>query len=191
MTFTTATHDDHLRQILELQARNVPERLSAEELRQQGFVTVRHDLELLRRMNDREPHAIALAGDELAGYALVMTPHFRQEIEVLRSMFDRIDRQNWLGESLREVPYCIMGQICVAKKYRGRGVVDGLYAHLNDRLAARGYRYLITLIAERNPRSLRVHERVGFQLLQRYVGETGEDWHLVIKNVARPSGRSS
>ena len=182
MNVFPATTDDQLRAILRLQAQNVPQSLSAEALREQGFVTVRHDLALLRRMNEREPHAIARTeAGALMGYALVMTPHFRAHIDVLRSMFDRIDRHTYAGTVLRDAPYCIMGQICVARPHRGRGVVDALYAHLDERLARRGYRYLITLIADRNPRSLRVHARVGFQPLERYVGETGEDWHLVIK----------
>lgn len=45
--FTTATNPTELLQILELQQQNLPEKLSETDKKEQGFVTVRHDLELL------------------------------------------------------------------------------------------------------------------------------------------------
>ena len=179
--FTAARTDADLHHILDLQARNLPEHLSATEVREQGFVTVRHDLDLLRRMNARGPHAVAWRADTLAGYALVMVSEFRSQIPVLRSMFERIDTHTIDGRALRDLPYCVMGQVCVAKPFRGRGVFDGLYTQLDHHLVGR-YEYLVTLIASRNPRSLRAHERIGFRLLERYRDER-EAWNLVVRPV--------
>ena len=40
-----------LEQILDLQQRNLPKNISQEEREKEGFVTVEHDLDLLRAMN--------------------------------------------------------------------------------------------------------------------------------------------
>lgn len=47
----TVSHADEVRQILQLQADNLPASLTPGEMTTQGFVTVRHDLAVLQRMN--------------------------------------------------------------------------------------------------------------------------------------------
>lgn len=55
-TYGPALSKADLQGILALQQQNLPSALSPEE---QGFVTVRHDLPLLRKMNTPHPHRIA------------------------------------------------------------------------------------------------------------------------------------
>ena len=61
-----------LQQILDLQRRNLARNLSKREVAEQGFVTVEHTLDVLRRMHALVPSIVARDGGELAGYALVM-----------------------------------------------------------------------------------------------------------------------
>jgi hypothetical protein len=74
--------------------------------------------------------------------------------------------------------YYVMGQVCVAKSWRGTGVFDHLYAahrkHLHGRFDA-----CVTEISVRNTRSLKAHMRVGFEELERYRDATDE-WVVVI-----------
>ena len=175
-----ARTETDLRQILALQRANLPDHLTAGEQAEQGFVSVQHDLELLRRMNTPFAHSVARDGEEVVAYALVMEPRFRSEIAMLRSLFDRADRQHFRGRALADIPYFVMGQVCIAKAYRGQGVFDALYTDLCQRLSG-NFDLVVTLIAGRNSRSLRAHERVGFRELERYAGDSGEEWVLVAR----------
>jgi len=163
-------NDHELEQILALQRANLAPALSADESAAQGFLTVVHDLPLLRRMHAIAPSIVAIDGDVLAGYALVLPVDCRELVPVLAPMFDRLDR-------LGATRYYIMGQVCVAKPYRGRGVFDALYAAHREHLSA-GYERCITEVATRNTRSMRAHERVGFRVLDTYTDATDE-WVLV------------
>lgn len=164
-------NDRELRQILDLQRANHARELSADERTSQGFVTVVHDLVLLQRMHAIVPSIVAFDGAELAGYALVMPVECRALIPVLVPMFDRLD-------ALGVTSYYVMGQICVAKPYRGRGVFDALYAAHREHLGAR-YERCVTEVATRNTRSMRAHERVGFEVLETYRDATDE-WALLV-----------
>jgi ribosomal protein S18 acetylase RimI-like enzyme len=165
--------DGELEQILDLQRRNLARNLSARELAENGFVTVEHTLDVLRRMHALAPSIVARDGAELAGYALVMPAECRSFIPVLEPMFQRLEA---LG--LFRARFYVMGQICVAPAYRGRGVFDLLYRAHREHLCDR-FDSVVTEVATRNPRSLRAHQRVGFEELERYRDATDE-WVLLI-----------
>ena len=80
-----------LEQILALQQRNLARSLDPAEIASQGFVTVEHSLDVLRRMHAIVPGIVAVEGDALAGYALVMPPECRAFIPILVPMLERID----------------------------------------------------------------------------------------------------
>ena len=156
--------------ILELQRANHAANVSTSEAAEHGFVTVVHDLALLEQMHAIAPSIAAFDGAALAGYALVMPVECRELVPVLVPMFDRLD-------ALGVRQYYIMGQICIAKPYRGSGVFDALYAGHRAQLATR-YARCVTEIATRNTRSMRAHERVGFRIIDTYRDATDE-WALV------------
>jgi predicted GNAT superfamily acetyltransferase len=172
-----------LEAILALQAENLPARLSASEALEQGFVTVEHSLDALRRMHQAMPSVVARQDGRLAGYAMAMARECRQFVPILGPFFDTLERLSWGGRPFSSVRFYVMGQICVAKASRGQGVVEALYAGHRQAYGAR-FELLVTEISARNPRSLRAHSRVGFQELHRYrdaVDEwvvVGWDWHL-------------
>ena len=58
----------------------------------------------------------------------------------------------------------VVGQLCVAKNYRGLGLVQQMYQHFKKSLSGE-YDYCITDVAENNPRSLKVHLKTGFQVI--------------------------
>lgn len=176
---TLARKPAELKQILALQAENLPEVLTEEELRSQGFVTARHDLELLTRMNNEAAAVIAKEGRKVIGYALAMTREFAREVPVLEPLFSRQDKLVFRGQLLGETDYLEMGQICVAEAARGQRLADRMYKYMRACYHPR-FQYCITAIDARNTRSLRVHERIGFRVLDRFTAEDGHDWILVI-----------
>jgi RimJ/RimL family protein N-acetyltransferase len=174
--FTTVQTEQDVKDILALQALNHKSTVSEETWQSQGFVTVRHDFDVLWDMNRAYPSVIArAANNDLVGYCLMMPRSFSSRIPILEPMFTKLEQM----EDLRAQRWFVMGQICVAEAYRGQGVFDGMYQHLRE-IWKNDFDLMITEISERNPRSLRAHERVGFQTFKEYENpHTGEKWHLV------------
>lgn len=180
ITFTQAKTIDDLRQILALQAANLPQNISKSELAKEGFVTVQHSMELLQAMNEPYAHIIAKDGEKVIAYALVMLRDFADKIPVLFSMFEMINQSSFNGKSINNATYFAMGQVCIDKAYRGKGIFQKLYQTMQN-YYSNDFQYLITEIAARNPRSLKAHSKVGFQDLKIFEDEkSGEIWHLVI-----------
>lgn len=178
ITYTVASNSEDLHQILELQKANVEEAISIDESKQQGFVTVHHDFELLQFMNQPHPHIIAKDGEIVVGYALIMLKSLKDRIPVLFSMFEEINNMIYRGEKLEEVAYFVMGQVCISKAYRGKGIFRGLYEEMKRQMSPH-FKYVVTEIATRNTRSIRAHEKVGFKEIKIFSDEQ-EEWSIVL-----------
>jgi len=179
ITFSTANHEKDLHGILTLQKKNLEENITPGELMEQGFVTVKHDLPLLQAMNTKYQHAIAKNNEQVIGYALVMLKDFAPNIPVLMSLFDQIDTLSFRGIFLKNKDYFVMGQVCIAKSFRGKGVFAGIYQILKNQMQS-DFNYVITSISTRNSRSLRAHTKVGFQTIHTFFSEINEEWDIVI-----------
>lgn len=172
-------NNSELKQILSLQSKNLETNITKEELKSQGFVTVKHNLELLQEMSREYPHVIAVDNDEVIGYALVMLKRFSDKIPVLVPMFEMIDRLEFQSIKLANANYFVMGHICIEKDYRGRGVFQGLYRQMKNQLKNH-FDFVITEVATRNQRSLAAHSKVGFKSILKYRSELGEEWDILL-----------
>jgi ribosomal protein S18 acetylase RimI-like enzyme len=177
--FTTLeTHEETL-QLLDLQQQNLEKNISSNTAQMQGFVTVVHNVELLTEMNQAARQVIAKDGNKVIGYAIVMLESFRLKVPVLSPMFDMIDNLEWQGKSLRNTPYYVMGQICVAESHRGQGVFDGLYQKHKELMASQ-FDVVITEVAIRNTRSMAAHSRVGFETIHEFEDlKINEIWAII------------
>lgn len=169
-----ATTPNHLQQILLLQQQNLPKNLSKDERKREGFLTVEHSYAVLKEMNDECGHIIALKNDKVIGYALCMHPKFADSIAVLRPMFHEINK---VVKQQRN--YMVMGQVCVAKTHRGKGIFRQLYKTMKEKLP-KGFNSIITEVDAKNLRSLQAHRAVGFTKLKRYMGEGEKEWVLIV-----------
>lgn len=171
--------EKYLTGIVTLQQKNLARNISAAEAREQGVVTVEHNYELLQRMSRSAPPAIATHHDRLVGYALVMLPHFRAFIPVLEPMFMQFDTLLYKNKNLLAYNYFVMGQVCIDKEYRGKGVFEKLYHTL--RLAYhKEFTLMLTEVAARNTRSVRAHEKAGLQCIRQYTDAAGESWLIML-----------
>jgi hypothetical protein len=160
--YKRASSLDELEQIRTLQLQNSSQNITSEEKLHEGFVTVQHTVALLEQMNSACAHIIAKDNDIVVGFALVMLSSFRDEIEVLIPMFERID-----GLVPKDKTFVVMGQICIAKNYRKQGIFRGLYHFYREELQHE-FDYLITEVAAINLRSMQAHESVGFKTIDTY-----------------------
>lgn len=170
--------DRQLDEILQLQKSNLAISLDEPEIKEQGFVTVQHDLATLKEMHAESPSIIAVHDGHVVGYALIMPASFRSKIPILEPMFALIDDLTYLGLPLASYSYFVMGQVCIAKHYRGQGIFDKLYEGLRHECAGK-YRLLITEVARRNQRSVKAHLRVGLKVIHQYTDPAGEEWELM------------
>jgi GNAT superfamily N-acetyltransferase len=178
MQATIVTSTSELEQILELQRANLVSGLPDSEKREQGFVTVVHTLELLQAMHQEAPSIIMKDEGKVVAYALTMLPACRDLIPELVPMFSNMDNLTWQGKPLNEYSFYVMGQICVDKAYRGRGLFDVLYQKHKE-VYSPDHDLMVTEIATRNTRSMRAHERVGFKTINIYRDELDE-WAVVV-----------
>lgn len=179
ITYGNPRNDTDLRQMLDLQRANLSAQISETELQVEGFVTVHHDFELLKAMNDPYPHIIARDAEQVVGYTLVMLPAFQDQIPVLVPMFAQFNQAKFQGHLLEDMNYVVMGQVCIAKGYRGKGVFQGMYAQMNKQMSPH-FEAIVTEVSIRNPRSLRAHAKVGFQTIREYQADTGEEWAILL-----------
>lgn len=177
---TCARTDADLEQILALQAANLHEMVGADERREQGFVTLRHDLALLREMCLPHAHVVARVRgtDEIVAYALVMMNEFRPRLPLLEPMFVRLESVRWRGQAIADLRTYFMGQVCVAKEHRGQALVERMYAE-HRRLMSPHFDLMITEIDRANTRSVRAHEKSGFEVIDEYTGDDGRAWVVV------------
>jgi hypothetical protein len=176
--YGTVTTDNELHQILTLQRENHASSLSESQANINGFVTVTHSFQLLKDMNEVAPQVIAKDGEKVIGYALVMLRSFAEMIPVLQPMFDRLASIKYGKRCITEHSFYVMGQICIARSYRGSGVFDALY-HKHQEIHRDSFDLCVTSVSTRNRRSMRAHERVGFQAVNTFRDATDE-WSILV-----------
>jgi len=170
--YKRAESNQELFQILELQRANIPSVISEVEKEKEGFVTVHHTFEILKAMNDRCAHIIASSNDRVVGYALCMVPEFKEDIEVLKPMFKKIE--NNLEANIK---YIVMGQVCIDKLFRKQSIFRGLYNTMREELKHQ-YSCIVTEVDKKNTRSLNAHYAIGFKTLYSYRSNR-QDWDII------------
>ena len=117
--------------------------------------------------------------DTVVGYALSLERTFdANRIPYLDGLNQVINAATDRGRSVAELNYIIMGQVCIARKFRGQGVFASLY-HAMRRGLQDQFDCVVTAVCSRNPRSLRAHAKVGFVTVHQYHAH-GHDWHIVL-----------
>ena len=179
ITYTTANSKNDLEGILELQKQNLAVSLTNAEMQTQGFVTVDHSYDQLEKLNDHDKHVIAKDDKKVIGYLLAMTKMSRLDIPVLIPMFELFDTVSYNGKRISEYNYLVVGQVCVDKTWRGKGILDRCYAAYREYYSTK-YDFAITEIANTNRRSLNAHRRIGFKEINTYVSPDKTEWVVVL-----------
>jgi L-amino acid N-acyltransferase YncA len=163
--------------ILALQRANLATSLTDDAAARDGFVTVVHTREILEKMHAEQPSVVARHGAKVVGYALTMTRECRSFLPILEPMFALFESIAYRGAPLVGARFYVMGQICIADRFRGAGLFDAMYA-LHRAAFRDRYDLLVTEVSQRNGRSLRAHARVGFETLGKYRDATDE-WVVI------------
>ncbi len=174
------TKASELEQIAALSKENLRNDLSVEEKQTQGFITWEYNLPLLEKLHTIAPAVIVKCGEEVVGYALTALKETAAVLPVLNDMIHHLESLSFNGKPLKECRYYVMGQICIAKTHRGKGLFDRLYQHHKE-IYSKQYDLLLTEISTSNHRSLKAHQNTGFQTIHTYRDEMDE-WDVVVWN---------
>jgi ribosomal protein S18 acetylase RimI-like enzyme len=169
---------EELQQIYELNQQNLKQNISAEEREQEGFVSWLYSIDLLQQMHQLAPSIIVKDGDKVVGYALATLQEARAFHHDLEEMFHGLEAVTYKGQPLFRYRFYCMGQICVAKDYRGQGLVNSLYLKHKE-VYGPHYDFLLTEISTRNPRSQKAHEKVGFRTIHSRT-DSMDEWNVVV-----------
>lgn len=178
LTAKLVTTNEELEQIAALSAANLLTNISPEQKEKEGFVTWVYPLEVLQTLHKIVPSVIVMDGGKLAGYAITLTKECVPVYPPLAENVDYIKTIHYKGKPLFDHRMYFMGQICVDEQYRGQGVVSLLY-NFHKKQFSPLYDIFFTEISPANPRSLKAHQKVGFQILDTHHDSTGT-WNAVI-----------
>lgn len=176
---TTYRNKADLEGISTLQKANLKKNLSNQEIETYGFVTVDHSLEMLENLNSIEPQIVAKDDKEVIGYVLAMTKLSKSDIPIILPMFEEFEKIDYNGQLVSEYNYMVVGQVCVHKNYRGKGVFEKCFQLYKDTFADR-YDICITEIALANHRSRNAHKKVGFKEIHIYTDSYQTQWVIVL-----------
>jgi len=179
ITITTSSTIIDLEGILKLQKQNLKQDLTADQKKEQGFVTVSHSIDDLEKMHKYEPNTIAKDGDLVAAYVLGMTEQSKNDIPRLVEMYESFDHILYEEKSIAAYQYIVVGQVCVGQAYRGKGLFDQCYNAYKDYFKPK-YDFAITEIASINLRSMNAHKRIGFKVIHTYTDNSGVEWNVVV-----------
>jgi hypothetical protein len=188
LTAKLVTTSREIQQIAALSNANLSTNISQVTKAKEGFVSWVYTPEILQTLHAIAPSVIVMDGDILAGYALTLTPECLASYPPAIPSYEHASTLTHNGISLGSQRFYIMGQICVALPYRGQGLVDTLYAG-HKKFYSPQYDLLVTEIATTNPRSLKAHQKVGFQVIDTHHDPQGH-WDVVAWDWTAPA-RSS
>ncbi len=174
-----------LRQVLDLQRKNLRQHISAEEKSTQGFVTMLYSQELLEAMHDLAPSIIVKKEDKVVAFALVFMKEGRHLYADLEAMYVNLENLSWKEQPMNTYKIYVMGQVCIAKEFRGQGLFEMLYQKHKE-VYSDQFDMIVTEISTSNYRSLRAHERIGFETIATYRDHLDE-WAVVVWDWSSPA----
>ena len=175
---TTVTTNDELEQINVLNKKNLKQNISPQEKQHEGFVTWLYSLELLQQINELAASVIVKEDDTVVGYALVTPREAGKFHPDLKTMISNLETLFYHNKLLNSYSYYIMGQVCIYKEYRRKGIFNMLFQH-HKKLYSDKYELLVTEISAGNHRSQKAHEKTGFKTIHTY-HDAMEEWNVVV-----------
>jgi FR47-like protein len=174
------TTEKELLQIHELNQINLKQNLTEATKKNEGFLTWLYSMELLKKMHQLSPSIIIKDVERLAAYALTTLKESETFHPDLKTMFRNLEKVYFQNQPLSFFKFYCMGQICVHEEYRGMGLVNMLYQKHRE-IYNTQYDFILTEISTSNTRSLRAHEKIGFETIYTYQ-DSVDEWNVVVWN---------
>src|SRR5688500_1541312 len=160
-------------EIVRRQRANYSASLAAEE-RREGFLSAEFSLDQVAAIASDLGIAIVTMDDDLAGCLCGVRREFNHGSPVVAKMLESYDQAWFQGKPLSAFNSYIYGPVCIARQYRRRGLLRGLYDFQKKDLAGQ-FDVGAALVSHSNPHSMRAH---GEGLGMTEAGELGRNGNL-------------
>ena len=137
-------------EIVRLQRANYVANLTAEE-RREGFLSAEFSLDQVAAIASDLGIAIVTMDDDLAGCLCGIRREFNHGSPVVAKMLE-----SYQGKPLSAFNSYIYGPVCIARQYRRRGLLRGLYDFQKKDLAGQ-FELGVALVSHSNPHSMQAH----------------------------------
>jgi predicted GNAT superfamily acetyltransferase len=141
--------------ILNLQSANYVANLSTDE-RQQGFLSAQFTPEQIAQIAKDLGSIVAVMDDQIVGFVCAFRNEFETGSPVIAKMLESYDRMVFEGRALNSFRSYIYGPVCLARDFRGRGLLRGLYEAQKKDLAGQ-FEIGVAFVSRSNPHSLDAH----------------------------------
>lgn len=140
--------------ILRLQNQNLLTTIQEDDL-SQGFLSMELTREQLHKINSDLGIFIAVHEKAIVGYMMAVSVEFAVGSPLMTHMLKRLKDKNF--EGLPVLSSCfIYGPVCIDSRYRGKGILEGLFVLLKQTLKA-DYALGIAFVSHLNTRSFNAH----------------------------------
>lgn len=146
---------DEYADILRLQSANYITNLTADE-RQAGFLSAEFTPEQTARIAEDLGTMVAVVEDHVAGFLCAFRKEFETGSPVIAKMLESYDDMTFDGQPLNSFNSYIYGPVCIARDFRGRGLLRGLYEAQRNDLAGQ-FDLGVAFVSRDNPHSLQAH----------------------------------
>ncbi|KAJ3080509.1 hypothetical protein HDU99_008192 [Rhizoclosmatium hyalinum] len=182
---TLASTDAHITQIKTLHNANLRRLLPVEVQERDGFVTAEYEVEYLAHIHKSTPAVVALAqvdgAEKVVGYVLAATKTDSMSHNLLKDLVHFVDsNSSYNGKPLASTNYIVVGQLCVAKEFRGAALAKRMYQHYAEVYLKSGkFECAVTDVVSTNVISLRAHEKAGWVIVDSLSFE-GVDFKVIV-----------
>lgn len=165
MEFRRAKDIDYVGMVA-LQEANLVGNLSNAE-RSDGFLSAMFNASELAALNENLCVIVASDHDQVKGLLVASTTEFNSNVSLPSAMIARYPHAVFNGQPLSEWKSFIAGPVVIDKSARGTGAFAGMYQELLKQLPSE-YDVAVTLVSLANGRSLRAHEKIGYQRIDSF-----------------------
>lgn len=165
MTICLAATNREIQEIRDLQEVNLKENVTAVNRLSDGFLGAKYELYFLKAMNDLTQAIIAKQKRVLVGYALATDRSLLAQHPLLNDLGTQINKIPFGVKFISDFDYLVVGQLCVEKEVRGRGLAQDIYAQFKATYENQ-YHFADTVVDRENLASLKTHLKVGFSSCQ-------------------------
>ena len=154
LVYRRARPEDY-RSIIRLQTANYIDNLP-EEQRKEGFLSATFSLAQIAAIAADLGIAIVTIGDEVAGCLCAFRREFDHDSPVVKKLLESYDQARFEGKPLSAFDSYIYGPVCIAREYRRRGLLRGLFEFQKKDLADQ-FDIGVALVSHNNPYSMQAH----------------------------------
>ncbi|KPJ77841.1 MAG: hypothetical protein AMJ54_06645 [Deltaproteobacteria bacterium SG8_13] len=146
-----------------IQSENLRGNLGPDQLKD-GYLSIAFSESQFREFNRDLGVVVAKVRSRVVGYCCVSSAVFNAQFPILDQIVANLS--TYLVPPAQQRPTeettCFYGPVCIARPFRGRNVLTGLFSHGLKLAKEAGYSFCFSFISSENQRSLKAHLKLPF-----------------------------